>query len=110
MIFRECAQNLEQRECGAAPAKAIAMEAIKCWRAFFDGSEHGDIDGHEARAVDAVRGAFKPLEAAMSIRPAGQAVVGATNERDAILDGAKNGGGGVLPLRGAFAEPAVVGE
>jgi len=93
-----------------SPSRSDRHAGDKRGRALFAGSEHGDIDDHEARAVDAMGGAFEPLEAAMSIGPAGQAVVGATHDRDAILDGAEDGGGGVLPLRGAFAKPAVVGE
>src|ERR1035441_2092803 len=49
-------------------------------------------------------------QSAMGVRPAGDAVVGAPDERETVLDGAEHGGGGMLPLGGAFAKPTVVGE
>lgn len=49
-------------------------------------------------------------EATAGIDPAGQAVVGAAEQGNAILNGTERSTGGVLPLGRAVAEPAVVGE
>ena len=50
------------------------------------------------------------MDPAVGVNPAGHAIVGAADERQAVFDGAKNGGGGVLPLFRTLAEPAVVRE
>ena len=50
------------------------------------------------------------MDAPARIDPAGQAVVRATDERPAVFNRAEDGVCGMLPLRGAFAEPAVVGQ
>src|ERR1035441_972015 len=46
----------------------------------------------------------------MGVRPAADAVVGAADEGETVLDGAEHRSGGMLPLGGAFAKPTVVGE
>lgn len=50
------------------------------------------------------------MEAPEFIDPAGEAVVGATDERGAVFNRPENRRGRVLPLGGAFAKPSVVGQ
>ena len=84
------------------------MEMVISWRAA--GCEW-NLDRHGAASVN-VSGWIgeKLVHAAMRINQAGDAVVGAADERQVVFDGAENGGGSVLPLLGTLAKPSVIGQ
>jgi len=87
------------------------MPVVERALALFAGSEHGDMRRHHADAVfAAVLVAEDFTETPMRINPAGESVVAAAQERDVVFHSAEHGGGRVLPLLGAFAKPAVVGQ
>src|SRR6185369_15730182 len=72
---------------------------------------HRHADDFEAWAVNVRRVAERNVvQRAEPIDPAADSVVGATHQGQAVFHGAKRGAARVLPLRGAFAEPAVVGD
>ena len=67
--------------------------------------------GLEAATVDVLGIAEKDLvQAAPGIHPAGQSVVGATDQGEIVLDRAEDRPDGLLPLCRAFSEPAVIGQ
>src|SRR4051812_26642519 len=100
----------ESREGDTGPAEPVPVEGVKSGRtgaAVQDGNMHDFVTG----AVDVTR-AFEidVVQAANRIHPAGQTIVCGANQRKAVLDRAKDGVGGMLPLRGTFAKPTVVGQ
>ena len=69
------------------------------------------MDEFETFLVNVLRARkINVVQASVRIDPASEAVVGATNQRHAIFHRPKNSIGGVLPLGGAFPEPAVIGQ
>ena len=68
------------------------------------------MSDNKARPIYVARGALNLAQTALGIGPAGQPVIGAAQERDAILDRAEYGAGSLLPLLGGMTKPAVVRE
>src|SRR5207253_297434 len=93
----------------APPAKPISVLMIKRGWPFL-AAEEGDLHDFEADSVDVTFAKRENIHSALRIDPAGEAVIGAAHQRQAVLDGAEDGIGGVLPLRGAFSEPSIVAQ
>src|ERR1051325_9561432 len=55
-------------------------------------------------------GKINVVHRAVRVYPAGESVVGTSDERQPVFYGTEGGGRGVLPLRGALVEPAIVGQ
>ena len=105
------ANHQDSGDSDAGPAEPVAVLVVEGRGTLFARGEQGDLGGQEAGAIDGAAVVAKDLaQAAVGVHPAGEAVVGAADEGEAVFDGAEQGGGGVLPLGGTFAEPAVVGE
>jgi len=98
----------QSRQRHAAPAEPVAVTVVKRRRVLLN---YGDVHRHRADAIDVA--GFVPEnfpDPAIPINPAGDAVVGAADERQIIFHRAKDGIGHVLPLLGALPEPAIVGQ
>jgi len=103
------AGNCQSGDRHTGPTEDVAVAVVEGGRVR-RGSERNS-EGCEAGAVNGlVFVAEEVTDAALWIDPAGDAVVAGTYERHAVLDGAEHGVGEVLPLLGAFAKPAVVGQ
>ena len=99
------ARNCQPSERHARPAEDVAVAGVE--RGLMRWCGQWDGEGREAGAVDgALFIAEDVVQAALRINPAGEAVVAGAHERDAVLDGAEDGVGDVLPLLGPFTEPA----
>jgi hypothetical protein len=69
------------------------------------------VKDHGSRAVDGAAGVMKDFPfPAGGIYPAGNAIVAASYERNSVFNSPRNRTHFVLPLFGALAEPAVVGQ
>src|SRR5947209_20126880 len=89
-------------EAEATPAEAIAVLVIKSGRTFLS-VEQGNLDKFVADSIN-IGGAGKKniIHVPLGIDGAGQPIVGAPDQWQAVLDGAEDSISGVLPLRGAF--------
>src|ERR1017187_754330 len=110
-VAQDTGNQHDSGKSDAGPAEPVAVLVVIGRDALLSEGEQGDLDGQVAGAIDGAAVVAKDLaQSAMGVRPAGDAVVGASDERETVLDGAEHGGCGVLPLGGAFAKPTVVGE
>src|SRR2546429_173924 len=95
----------------ATPPEPIAVAMVNRRLAFLSGGNQGHSGDHEARRVNVARWRAQELsQPAAGIDPTGQTVVRAADQRQAVFHRAKDRVGRLLPLRGSFAEPTVVGE
>src|ERR1043166_9737946 len=92
------------------PAEKVAVAAIES-RGVFNGGSNRDLHHLVAGFIDIARiREVNVMHAAISIDPAGEAIIRATHQRHIVLNGPIDGAGCVLPLRGALTKPAVIRE
>src|SRR6266566_1043351 len=85
------------------------MPVVKSRWALSSERKQRNVGSHYAGAIDASVLVLEELaQVAPCVHPAGQAVIGTAKEREVVFDGAEQRAGCVLPLRGAFAKPAIV--
>src|SRR6266850_1206681 len=100
----------QRRDTDATPAKYVTMQVVK-GRGACCGTGEWDFRSHITWTVNGSTSIAEELtHPSVFVHPTSEAVVRAAEKRTPVFDRAEKSSRGVLPLRRAFAEPAVVGQ